>query len=115
MLSARGLTFLELLFVLAIFFVLGAISLTTLLVASWATDKGVALTLAHNVLKAACAYLAQDPGAFPVGEDYTDGLAAGSYSVPDHGLGVAFCQLTWRDNLPQVAVRSRSGRSFTLP
>jgi hypothetical protein len=38
-----------------------------------------------------------------------------SYSVPDPGPGVASCQLTWRDGLPQVAVRSRSGRSFTLP
>ena len=70
---------------------------------------------ASNALKTAWAHVAQDPGASSVGGDCTDGFAAGSYSVPDPGPGVASCQLTWTHGLPQVEVRSRSGRSFTLP
>jgi len=53
--------------------------------------------------------------ASPVQRDTTDDLTTESYSVPDPGPGVSSCQLTWRDGLPQVEVRSRSGRSFTLP
>ncbi|AFV76282.1 hypothetical protein Theos_1241 [Thermus oshimai JL-2] len=90
-------------------------TVTNLLAARWAADEGVALAHAHNVLKAAWAHRTEDPGASPVGGDCTDGFTAGSYSVPDPGPGVASCQLTWTHGLPQVEVRSRSGRSFTLP
>jgi type IV pilus assembly protein PilA len=111
----KGFALIELLLVLAIVGILLTVLTPTFLRARQAAEERTALAHAHNVLKAAWAHVAQDPGASPMGGDCTDGFTAGSYRVPDPGPGVASCQLTWRDGLPQVAVRSRSGRSFTLP
>jgi len=111
----RGFTFTELLIALAVLGLLMALLTPILLRARQAAEEHATLAHAQNVLKAAWAHVAQDAGASPVGGNCTDGFRAGSYSVPDPGPGVASCQLTWRDGLPQVEVRSRSGRSFTLP
>jgi type IV pilus assembly protein PilA len=111
----RGFTLMELLIVLAIVGIL-MVSLTpTLLKARQVAEERTALAHAHNVLKAAWAHVAEDPGASPVGGDCTDGFTAGSYSVPDPGPGVASCQVAWTGQFFRVEVRSRSGRSFTLP
>jgi len=113
--SAHGLTLIELLIVLVILGILGTMSLPNLLAARRAAGEGVALAHAHNVLKAAWAHVAQDPATTPVGGDCTDGFTAGSYNVPDPGPGVASCQVAWTGQFFRVEVRSRSGRSFTLP
>ena len=105
----------ELLIVLAIVGIL-MVSLTpTLLKARQVAEERTALAHAHNVLKAAWAHLSEDQRAAPVEGDCTDGFTAGSYSVPDPGPGVASCQVTWTGQFFRVEVRSRSGRSFTLP
>jgi type IV pilus assembly protein PilA len=113
--TARGLTLVEPLVALLLLGILGSLTLPNLLTARRTAEEKGALAHAHNVLKAAWAHVAEDPGASPVGGDCTDGFTAGSYSVPDPGPGVVSCQLTWTDGLPRVEVRSRSGRSFTLP
>jgi len=95
--------------------VLAALLLASFLYARQVAEERATLAYAHNVLKAAWAHRTEDPEGTPVGGDCTDGFRAGSSSVPDPGPGVASCQLTWTDGLPQVEVRSRSGRSFTLP
>jgi len=105
----------ELLIVLVIVGIL-MVSLTpTLLKARQLADERTALAHAHNVLKAAWAHLSEDQRAAPVEGNCADGFTAGSYSVPDPGPGVASCQVTWTGQFFRVEVRSRSGRSFTLP
>jgi type IV pilus assembly protein PilA len=111
----RGFTLMELLIVLAIVGIL-MVSLTpTLLKARQLAEERTALAHAHNVLKAAWAHLSEDQRAAPVEGDCADGYTAGAYSVPDPGPGVASCQVTWTGQFFRVEVRSRSGRSFTLP
>ena len=113
--NVKGFTFLEILVVLAAIGVLASLLVANLLGARKLAQDRLALAYANNVLKAAWAHRTEDPEGTPVGGDCTDGFTAGSYSVPDPGPGVSSCQLTWRDGLPQVEVRSRSGHSFTLP
>jgi type IV pilus assembly protein PilA len=78
-------------------------------------ENRVALAHTYNVLKAAWAHLSENRRAAPVEGNCADGYTAGAYSVPDPGPGVASCQVTWTGGFFRVEVRSRSGRSFTLP
>jgi type IV pilus assembly protein PilA len=89
--------------------------LANLLSTGQLAENRVALAHTYNVLKAAWAHLSENQRAAPVEGDCADGYTAGSYSVPDPGPGVASCQVAWTGQLFRVEVRSRSGRSFTLP
>ena len=105
----------EIVVVLAAIGVLASLLIANLLSTRRLAEDRLALAHAHNVLKAAWAHVAEDSGASPVGGDCADGYTAGAYSVPDPGPGVASCQVTWTGQFFRVEVRSRSGRSFTLP
>jgi type IV pilus assembly protein PilA len=111
----KGLSLPEVLVVVALVGVLAVLLLANFLSARQLAEERVALAYAQNVLKAAWAHLSENQGAAPVEGDCADGFTAGSYSVPDPGPGVASCQVAWTGQFFRVEVRSRSGRSFTLP
>jgi type IV pilus assembly protein PilA len=112
--TGKGLSLPEVLVVMALVGVLAVLLLANFLSARQLAEERVALAYTQNVLKAAWAHLSENQTA-PVEGDCTDGFTAGSYSVPDPGPGVASCQVTWTGQFFRVEVRSRSGRSFTLP
>jgi type IV pilus assembly protein PilA len=113
--TGKGFSLPEVLVVIALVGVLAVLLLANFLSARQLAEERVALAYAHNVLKAAWAHFSENQGAAPVEGDCADGYTAGAYSVPDPGPGVASCQVTWTGQFFRVEVRSRSGRSFTLP
>ncbi|WP_105317386.1 type II secretion system protein [Thermus tenuipuniceus] len=114
--KTRGFTLAELLIVLAILGLLFTIAAPAIS-GAWRTAKDrAALAHAHNVFKAAWAYLAEEPGRGVQVGDCTAGYVAGAFSVPNPGNTVRSCAVRTRgDGTPEVEVISQSGRAYRLP
>ncbi|MEJ5337111.1 MAG: prepilin-type N-terminal cleavage/methylation domain-containing protein, partial [Thermus sp.] len=112
----EGLTLLELLTVLAVVALLSAVLLPNLMRARTLAQERSALGYAHNVYKAAWAYVAEGNPSLVEDPDCRDGYTAGGYRVEAPGPAVAACAVADRgDGTPQVEVRSRFGQVYRLP
>lgn len=113
---AGGFTLLELLVALALVAILAAVLLPNLGRAHTLAQERAVLGYAHNVYKAAWAFVAEGNPTLAEDPDCQDGYTAGGYRVEAPGPVVAACTVTDRgDGTPQVEVRSRFGRVYRLP
>jgi type IV pilus assembly protein PilA len=110
----------ELLIVIAIIGILAAVLIPNLLSARGNAVKRAAEAYAQNVYKAAFAFIAESPDNTLADDDCKDGYSAGSFSVPDPGVGtVAACDITFGGGTtPTVEVTvsdAGGGSTITVP
>jgi type IV pilus assembly protein PilA len=114
---SKGFTLIEILIVIAIIGIIGAVLLPNLMAARNASVNRAANAYGHNVFKAAAAYLAEDTDHVLQPGNCANGYSSGAYQVPSPSSSIVqTCSVSMSAiGLPQVNVTSYFGVSYSIP
>jgi len=116
--KSRGFTIIELLVAIAIIIILAAVLTPNVVRARTLAGQKMANFFAHNVYKAAFAYVMTSSSPNPTvvtDNDCSDGYTAGDFNVASAGNIVTSCTVSDNDadGVPEVEVHDRFGGVYT--